>query len=85
MRKYHVPFWRRGRSGNAPIDSNEYVESVEISLEIQEDKTDAIEDQVASLTEQLTELKQQVKQMYGDEDDWQRMSKTWRTYRTPSG
>jgi hypothetical protein len=29
----------------------EYVESVEISLEIQEDKTDAIEDQVASLTE----------------------------------
>ena len=54
----------------------EYVESVEISLEIQEDKTDAIEDQVASLTEQLTELKQQVKQMYGDEEDWERMSKT---------
>ena len=54
----------------------EYVESVEISLEIQEDKTDAIEDQVASLTEQITELKQQVKEMYGDEEDWERMSKT---------
>ncbi|MEG4320202.1 MULTISPECIES: hypothetical protein [unclassified Microcoleus] len=39
----------------------EYVESVEISLEIQEDKTDAIEDQIASLTDQITELKQQVK------------------------
>jgi len=49
---------------------------LEISLEIQEDKTDAIEDQVANLTEQITELKQQVKQMYGDEEDWERMSKT---------
>ena len=49
---------------------------MEISLEIQEDKTDAIEDQVASLTEQITELKQQVKEMYGDEEDWERMSKT---------
>jgi hypothetical protein len=28
----------------------EYVESLEISLEIQEDKTDVIEDQVANLT-----------------------------------
>jgi hypothetical protein len=28
----------------------EYVESLEISLEIQEDKTDIIEDQVANLT-----------------------------------
>jgi chaperonin cofactor prefoldin len=70
-----------GPNGNTPQPDpiqqlTEYVESVEISLEIQEDKTDAIEDQVASLTEQLTELKQQVKQMYGDEDDWQRMSKT---------
>jgi len=54
----------------------EYVESVEISLEIQEYKTDAIEDQVASLTEQITELKQQVKDIYGDEEDWERMSKT---------
>jgi ribosomal protein S15P/S13E len=49
---------------------------LEISLEIQEDKTDVIEDQVANLTEQITELKQQVKQMYGDEEDWKRMSKT---------
>jgi chaperonin cofactor prefoldin len=70
-----------GPNGNTPQPDpiqqlTEYVESVEISLEIQEDKTDAIEDQVASLTGQLTELKQQVKQMYGDEDDWQRMSKT---------
>ena len=70
-----------GPNGNTPQPDpiqqlTEYVECVEISLEIQEDKTDAIEDQVASLTEQLTELKQQVKQMYGDEDDWQRMSKT---------
>jgi phage shock protein A len=54
----------------------EYVESLEISLEIQEDKTDVIEDQVANLTEQITELKQQVKQIYGDEEDWERMSKT---------
>jgi hypothetical protein len=35
-----------------------------------------IEDQVANLTEQITELKQQVKQIYGDEEDWERMSKT---------
>jgi hypothetical protein len=34
----------------------EYVESVEISLEIQEDKTDVIEDHVANLTEQITEF-----------------------------
>jgi uncharacterized protein HemX len=49
---------------------------VKISLEIQKDKTDAIEDRVASFTEQITELKQQVKDIYGDEDDWQRMPKT---------
>jgi hypothetical protein len=41
----------------------EYVESLEISLEIQEDKTDVIEDQVANLTEQITELKQQVQDL----------------------
>ena len=47
---------------------------MEISLEIQEDETDVIEDQVANLTEQITELKQQVKNIYGDEEDWERMS-----------
>jgi chaperonin cofactor prefoldin len=54
----------------------EYVETLELSIEIQEDKTDAIEDRLANLSEQVTELKQQVQDIYGDEDDWERMSKT---------
>lgn len=31
--------------------------------------------ELAHLSEQVTELKQQVQDIYGDEDDWERMSK----------
>jgi hypothetical protein len=35
-----------------------------------------LEDQVKHIAERVTELEEQVQNIYGDEDDWKRMSKT---------
>jgi chaperonin cofactor prefoldin len=53
-----------------------FVEALDLSIENLEVRTDAVEDEVARLSEKVTELEQQVKDIYGDEDDWEKMSHT---------
>ena len=52
------------------------IENLEERTDKVEEKTDDIEDQVGKLTEKVTNLEQELREVYGDEDDWKRMSNT---------
>jgi chaperonin cofactor prefoldin len=68
-------------NGNTPqpdrVDTLEgFVEALDISVDILENKTNTIEEEVARHSEKLTELEQKLKDIYGDEDDWDKMCHT---------
>ncbi|HAX79856.1 MAG TPA: hypothetical protein DCY88_29480 [Cyanobacteria bacterium UBA11372] len=60
-----------------PMDTLEsFVEALDLSIENLEIRTDAIEDEVGRNAERLTEVEQKLRDIYGDEDDWEKMSHT---------
>jgi chaperonin cofactor prefoldin len=70
-----------GPNGDTPQpdrigELEQFVEAIDLSVENLESRADAVEDEVGRHAERLTEVEQQLRNIYGDEDDWEKMCHT---------